>query len=66
MTNREFNNFTEANTVAIVPHKHQDIGQLISIVQYGGSLSFNFSMYPLEARKLAMHILTCVDNIEKE
>ena len=59
------NNFCGANPIKISAHTHPSIGNLVNIIQDGGSLSFQHSMTPDQARQMASALLAMADSFDK-
>lgn len=57
--------FTKAHAVEIVGTKHAEIGPLVSIIQNSGSLRFQFSMTPAQAREMASSLIAHADALEQ-
>ena len=49
--------FTEADALDVSAWHHQGCGDLVNLTQSAGSLSFQFSMSPAQARELAAHLI---------
>jgi len=57
--------FTKAHAVDIVGTSHAEIGPLVSIIQGSGSLRFQFSMTPAQAREMADALIAHADALEQ-
>lgn len=57
--------FTKAHAVEIVGTKHAEIGPLVSIIQGAGSMRFQFSMAPAQAREMAVALERHADALEQ-
>lgn len=58
-------NFCGACPIKISAHKHPSIGDLVSINQESGALSFQHSMTPVQARQMASALLAMADSFEE-
>lgn len=58
------NNFCDASPLEISPYTHPECGPLVSIIQAFGSLSFQHSMRPEQARDMAEALLAAVEALE--
>lgn len=61
----QINNFCGTCPIKISAHNHPQIGNLVSINQDGGSLSFQHSMTPEQAREMASALLAMADSFEE-
>jgi hypothetical protein len=57
--------FTGADSVEITGASVQDIGPLVSIIQSSGSMRFQFSMTPAQAREMAVALERHADALEQ-
>ena len=65
MKTAHINNFCGANPIKISARTHPQIGNLVNINQDGGSLSFQHSMTPDQARQMASALLAMADSFEE-
>ena len=61
----KINNFCGTFPIEIYAHKHPSIGNLVSIIQESGALSFNHPMTPEQAREMASALLAMADSFEE-
>jgi len=59
------NNFADFAPLEITCNNHVKCGPLVSIMQSAGSLRFQHSMTPSQARDMAAALLAMADAIEK-
>ena len=59
------NNFVGSEPIEISASIHPEIGQLVSIVQRRGALSFYHSMTPQQARDMAASLVTLADSFDE-
>lgn len=57
--------FTLAQSVEIVGTTHAEIGPLVSIIQNAGSMRYQFSMTPAQAREMADALIAHADALEQ-
>ena len=65
MKTAHINNFCGANPIKISAHTHPSIGNLVNIIQDGGSLSFQHSMTPEQAREMAAALVAMANSFEE-
>ena len=61
----QINNFCGTCPIKISAHNHPQIGNLVSITQDVGALSFHHSMTPEQAREMASALLAMADIFEE-
>jgi len=66
MENAQIPNFTNADFVTITTHIHPDpsIGKIVSISQKVGSMHFQHSMTPQQARDMATALTNAANQLE--
>lgn len=57
--------FTGRDNIEIVGTSHAEIGPIVSIIQNSGSLRFQFSMTPAQAREMAVALERHADALEQ-
>jgi len=57
--------FTEHDSVTISSTNNKEIGPLVSIIQGVGSMRFQFSMTPAQAREMAVALERHADALEQ-
>lgn len=58
--------FTEADSVEVEGVNHPSCGKLVNIIQRAGSMHFQFSMTPDQARQLGDALFQHADALEAE
>ena len=58
-------NFCGTCPIKISAHNHPSIGNLVNIIQDGGSLSFQHSMTPEQAREMAAALVAMANSFEE-
>ena len=61
----QINNFCGTCPIRISAHNHPRIGDLVNINQDGGSLSFQHSMTPEQAREMAAALVAMANSFEE-
>ena len=59
-------NFCGTCTIKMSAHNHPSIGNLVNIIQDGGSLRFQHSMTPEQAREMAAALVAMADAFEED
>lgn len=63
---RFIENFTGGQEVKVDADMHPSCGPLVMIMQWGGSMSFQFSMKPEQARQLGAALYELADSLDAE
>ena len=61
----QINNFCGTCPIKISAHNHPSIGDLVSITQDVGALSFHHFMTPEQAREMALVLVVMADSFEE-
>ena len=65
MKTAHITNFCGTCPIKISAHNHPSIGNLVNIIQDGGSLSFQHSMTPEQAREMAAALVAMANSFEE-
>ena len=65
MKTAHITNFCGTCPIKISAHNHPQIGNLVNIIQDGGSLSFHHPMTPEQAREMASALVVVADSFEE-
>ena len=60
------NDFCDGSPIRIWGHSHAGFGGLVSVIQNSGSISFQHSMRPEQAREMAAALIACADELEAQ
>lgn len=56
--------FTESDALEVSSHNHKTCGNLVTLIQYAGSMRFQFDMKPSQAREMAAALIAHADALE--
>lgn len=57
--------FTERDSVTINSTNNKEVGPLVNLIQDAGSMRFQFSMTPAQAREMAEALIAHADALEQ-
>lgn len=62
----KINDFTDSNPVQVESAIHPGCGKLVYLTQFGGSMHFQHSMTPIQARELAAALVAEANQLEMQ